>query len=147
MELAVIFRNFLRSIFFAGFFVFATHALAQNAAPPQPIMATYEGQVYNGDNMDSVLTTFAIVAEKSLSGTYVVEEESGLESGNLTDCQFEGGYTVTCTWIDKYGKGTARILFASDYRSFSGYWGNSADTTMFPWNGVRKDTLDKPADN
>lgn len=117
---------------------------AQNdAAPPLPIVATYEGQVFNGDNMDPILTTFVIEDGKKLVGTYVVEEETGFESGNLSDCQLEGTYTVTCTWNDKYGSGFARILFSADYRSFSGYWGQSSDTTFLPWNGQRKEGGDK----
>ena len=112
-------------------------------APPPPILATYEGQVFNGDDMDSILTTFSIDDGKQLSGTYVVEEETGMETGKLSDCKLESAYTVTCTWQDKYGSGFARILFSADYRSFGGYWGLSSDTTFLPWNGTRKETSDK----
>ena len=121
---------------------FASAATAQGDAPAQPVIATYEGQVFNGDNMDPILTTFTIEDGKKLKGAYVIEDETGLESGNLSDCQLEGLYTVTCMWTDKYGTGLARILFSSDYRSFHGYWGQSSDTTFLPWNGVRKDSAE-----
>ena len=114
-----------------------------NAAPPEQIIATYEGQVFNGDNMDRILTTFVIEDGKKLIGTYVVEEETGLESGNLSDCLLEGTYSVACHWRDKYGAGFARILFSADYRSFNGFWGQSSDTTFFPWNGMRKESSEK----
>ena len=121
-----------------------TTSFAQSdTTPSKQIIATYEGQVFNGDNMDRVLTTFVIEDGKKLMGTYVVEEETGLESGNLSDCLLEGTYTVTCTWRDKYGGGFARILFSADYRSFNGFWGQSSDTTFLPWNGVRKESGEK----
>lgn len=121
----------------------APSSAQSDAVPSQPIIATYEGQVFNGDDIDPILTTFVIEDGKKLMGTYVIEEETGFESGNLSDCQLEGTYTVTCTWRDKYGAGFARILFSTDYRSFNGFWGQSSDTTLLPWSGVRKDASEK----
>jgi sugar/nucleoside kinase (ribokinase family) len=112
---------------------------AQSIDPPQPIIATYEGQVYSGDKMAAILTTFTIQVGKQLAGTYVIEAEDGFESGILSECRLEGTYTVSCTWQDKHGTGFARILFSADYRSFNGYWGESSDTTLFPWNGQRSE--------
>jgi hypothetical protein len=112
---------------------------AQSDAPPQAIIATFEGQVFNGDNLDPLLTTFFFENGKKLRGTYVVEAEEGMDSGELFDCHLEGTYTVVCTWKDSQGTGIARMLFSADYRSFNGYWGKSGDTTVFPLNGVRKD--------
>ena len=117
-------------------------SFAQSDAP-QAIIATYEGLVFNGDNMDPILTTFIIEDGKKLKGTYVIEDEEGFESGTLTDCTLEGTYTVTCTWKDKYGAGVARILFSADYRAFNGFWGETSDTTFQPWNGVRKEPESK----
>lgn len=132
-----------RCMFIAVIFGSAVAQAQSDQAPPPPILATYEGQVFNGDDMDSILTTFSIEDGKQLSGTYVVEEETGMETGKLSDCKLEGAYTVTCTWQDKYGTGFARILFSADYRSFSGYWGQSSETTFLPWNGVRKESSEK----
>ncbi len=115
-------------------------ALAQNDMPPQAIIATFEGQVFNGDNLDPLLTTFFFENGKKLRGTYVVEAEEGMDSGELSDCHLESTYTVVCKWKDSQGTGIARMLFATDYRSFNGYWGPSSETTVFPLNGVRKDS-------
>lgn len=113
---------------------------AQSDEPPQAIIATFEGQVFNGDNLDPLLTTFFFENGKKLRGTYVVEAEEGMDSGELTDCHLEGAYAVVCTWKDSQGTGIARMLFAADYRSFNGYWGRSSDTTVFPLNGMRKNS-------
>lgn len=113
---------------------------AQSDAPPQAIIATFEGQVFNGDNLDPLLTTFFFENGKKLRGTYVVEAEEGMDSGELFDCRLEGTYTVLCAWKDSHGTGIARMLFSADYRSFNGYWGQSGETTVFPLNGVRKDS-------
>ncbi len=115
-------------------------AFAQSGIPPQAIIATFEGQVFNGDNLDPLLTTFFFENGKKLRGTYVVEAEEGMDSGELSDCHLEGTFTVVCTWKDSHGVGIARMLFAADYRSFNGYWGPSSETAVFPLNGVRKDS-------
>ena len=132
----------VRPFLFGFLFTMSTTLVAAADQPnnlaSQPAIATYEGQVFNGDDMDPLLTTFTVDG-KNISGTYVIEEEDGFETGKLSDCKFEGEYTVTCIWSDKYGSGFARILFAADYRAFNGFWGNTADATVFPWNGVRKD--------
>ncbi len=132
---------------FAAILTFCCASLVGAAEEPndtasQPAIATYEGLVFNGDNMDALLTTFTVDG-KSISGTYVIEEEAGFETGNLNSCKFEGEYTVTCLWTDKYGSGFARILFAADYRAFNGFWGQTPETTVFPWNGIRKDNSAK----
>lgn len=113
---------------------------AQSDTPPQAIIATFEGQVFNGDNLDPLLTTFFFENGKKLRGTYAVEAEEGMDSGELSDCNLEGAFTVVCTWKDSHGTGIARMLFSADYRSFNGYWGQSRETTVFPLNGVRKES-------
>lgn len=113
-----------------------------SVAASQPAIATYEGQVFNGDDMDPLLTTFTVDG-KTITGTYVIEEESGFETGNLNSCKFEGEYTVMCLWTDKYGSGFARILFSADYRAFNGFWGQTPENTVFPWSGVRKEVTEK----
>ncbi len=128
--------------FFSAVLLYPTLGLvfAQSNEPPKAIIATFEGQVFNGDNLDPLLTTFFFENGKKLRGTYVVEAEEGMDTGEFTDCHLEGAFTVVCTWKDSQGTGIARMLFAADYRSFNGYWGRSDDTTVFPLNGMRKDS-------
>jgi hypothetical protein len=125
-------------LLFVCFTTLGIAAEEPSKAASQPAIATYEGQVYNGDNMDPLLTTFTVDG-KNLSGTYVVDEESGPETGSLSNCKFESEFSVLCTWTDKYGSGFARMLFSADYRAFNGFWGQTSDATVFPWNGVRKE--------
>ncbi len=102
-----------------------------------PLEGGYEGQVYNGDGLDPVLTVFFRDGQGNWRGTYAVGEEAGFEAGALDDCAWEVEYLLRCQWSDKYGKGVARLLFSADYRSFRGFWGNAADETTLPWDGVR----------
>ncbi len=129
----------LRSIFLFAVASLVAAAYAQSESKPAAIVATFEGHIFNGNRMVPGLTTFTIQDGNRLSGTYVIEDENGAEAGSLSAFQWEGSHTVNCIWRDKDGSGHLRILFSADFRSFRGYWGNSADTTSFPWDGVRED--------
>jgi hypothetical protein len=118
---------------------FCTATLAQERTVKPVIRGTFQGQVYNGDDMDPVLTTFKHNANGDSSGTYAMGEEDGLEVGMLSDFEWEGPYTLKCKWKDKYGTGTLRILFSAEYRMFRGFWGKSEDTAILPWDGVKQD--------
>jgi hypothetical protein len=113
--------------------------LAQERPAKPVIRGPFQGQVYNGDDMDPVLTTFKQNATGETSGTYAMGEEDGLEVGTLSDFEWEGSYTLKCKWKDKYGTGTLRILFSAEYRMFRGFWGQSEDTGFFPWDGVKQE--------
>jgi hypothetical protein len=114
----------------------ATQAQEHSAKPV--IRGAFQGQVFNGDDMDPVITNFKQNANGDTSGTYVMGEKDGLETGTLSDFQWEGPYTLRCQWKDKYGTGTLRILFSAEYRMFRGFWGKSEDTAFLPWDGVKQ---------
>jgi hypothetical protein len=128
-----------QSIFLFFLISLSAVTLAQNEQKPRPIVATFEGRIFSDSGSDPVLTTFTIEGGDRLNGTYVIENENGVEAGNLSGFKWEGAYTVSGVWRDKKGSGHVRILFSADFRSFRGYWGDAADTTSFPWDGVRKD--------
>lgn len=102
------------------------------------LSGTYEGRVFNGDNMDPVLTTLFINQLGQVIGKYAMGEETGLEIGELSNLKMEGDYTFVFDWKDKYGTGTLRLLFSSDYKTFYGFWGKTKSETVLPWNGIKK---------
>jgi hypothetical protein len=97
---------------------------------------TFQGDVFNGDDMDPVLTTFVQMEDGGFSGTYEMGEEDGLEIGTLSELKWESQYLLKCTWEDKYGSGRLLILFSADYEMFQGFWGIKDDETYYPWNGA-----------
>jgi hypothetical protein len=112
-----------------------------HAGPPQgagPAGGSYEGQVYNGDDMDPVLTVFSRSPEGAWTGSYVLGEEEDVEVGQLDACAWETMLLITCRWTDRHGVGFARLLFSSDYRAFRGFWGNTMDALTLPWEGGRE---------
>lgn len=103
-----------------------------------PAGGNYEGQVYNGDDMDPVLTVFSRSPAGDWTGSYVLGEEEDVEVGQLDACAWETMLLITCRWTDRHGVGYARLLFSSDYRSFRGFWGNTMDALALPWDGARE---------
>ncbi len=103
-----------------------------------PAGGNFEGQVYNGDDMDPVLTVFSRSSGGAWTGSYVLGEEEDLEVGQLDACSWETTLLITCRWTDRHGVGFARLLFSSDYRSFRGFWGNTMDALTLPWDGARE---------
>lgn len=109
--------------------------------PPQgagPAGGSYEGQVYNGDDLDPVLTVFSRSPAGAWTGSYVLGEEEDVEVGQLDACTWETMLLITCRWTDRHGVGFARLLFSSDYRAFRGFWGNTMDALTLPWDGGRE---------
>lgn len=103
------------------------------------ILGAFLGEVINGDNVVPVVTIFQQTAEGRPCGTYTMSEGETMESGTLSGFEWEGPYTLQCQWQDKYGSGTLRILFSSQYNSFRGFWGTSKEAVLLPWDGVRQD--------
>lgn len=114
-----------------------------DAAPSGPLPGAYQGQVYNADNLDPVLTVFFRDAGDRWRGTYAVGEDEGFEAGTLDECRWDADYLLRCRWTDKYGSGVVRMLFAADYRSFRGFWGTQANDTFLPWDGYLADEGDE----
>lgn len=103
-----------------------------------PAGGNFEGQVYNGDDMDPVLTVFSRSPAGVWTGSYVLGEEEDVEVGQLDACSWETMLLITCRWTDRHGVGFARLLFSSDYRSFRGFWGTTMDALTLPWDGARE---------
>lgn len=103
-----------------------------------PVGGSYEGQVYNGDDLDPVLTVFSRSPTGTWTGSYVLGEPEDVEVGQLDACTWETMLLITCRWTDRHGVGFARLLFSSDYRAFRGFWGNTMDALTLPWEGARE---------
>ena len=120
----------------------AAPAADADPLPTGPLPGAYQGQVYNADNLDPVLTVFFRDAGNRWRGTYAVGEDEGFEAGTLDECRWDADYLLRCRWTDKYGSGVVRMLFAADYRSFRGFWGTQSNDTFLPWDGYLADEGD-----
>lgn len=103
-----------------------------------PIIGSYKGIVFNNGNMDKVITTFFLNKNGCVTGTYIIDEEEGKTTGELTDIENNGNDIYMLHWKDKYGTGALKILFSSDYKIFLGFWGNDKNNTSFLWNGMKE---------
>lgn len=103
-----------------------------------PILGAYQGKVFNGDDMDPVITSFYQDESGKLVGQYAMGEENGLEIGELFNIRIEKHDLVLADWRDKYGAGVVRLLFSADYQSFNGFWGEVEAETLLPWNGSKE---------
>lgn len=125
----------------AGRFTLAADASGDEDNPGLgvgPLSGSYEGVVLNGDDFDPVLTAFSRDSAGRWSGTYAIGEEDGIQVGVLDECDWEAAYLLRCTWNDAQGSGVVRWLFSSDYRAFRGYWGENAESTSVPWDGLKQ---------
>ena len=113
-------------------------AIAHAADNPYAELAgVYEGEVYNGVDLDPVVTTFTLDPSGRFSGGYVVGEENGEYSGHISNIVFDDPHTITMEWTDKFGEGFATMEFAEDYKSFAGEWSSKDGTSPLPWNGKK----------
>jgi len=101
------------------------------------ILGSYSGEVFNGADLDPVITSFSYNEDGDLVGNYIVEEEDGELKGTLTNADWESLFTLTFKWTDKYGTGKLRVLFSGGYKIFSGFWGAKGEVADVPWNGVK----------
>ena len=102
------------------------------------ITGRYTGMVYNGRDMDPVVTTFYVQPDGRLRGNYSAEDETGLVEGTISNAINVEGRTFTFEWTDKYGEGQAIMVFSIDFSSFNGYWTNYSDTEQFEWSGSKE---------
>lgn len=115
--------------------------LTLSAAEPESlrrIAGTFHGEVFNGTDLDPVVTSFTVDSNGRLSGNYTVEEENGAYSGILTSIVFEDARTISAAWTDKFGEGYALLEFSSDFASFSGEWTDIDGAGGLPWSGQRR---------
>jgi hypothetical protein len=115
--------------------------LPLSAAEPaslRRIAGTFHGEVFNGTDMDPVVTSFSVDNNGRLSGNYTVDEENGAYSGILTSIVFEDARTISASWTDKFGEGYALLEFSSDFASFNGEWTDIDGAGGLPWSGQRR---------
>ncbi|MDD2833923.1 MAG: hypothetical protein PHD12_07935 [Methylotenera sp.] len=106
--------------------------------PLQNLSGTYVGQVASVINIP-IKTEFSVNDQGARSGQYVMTERDGTQvSGTLDEFKQEGPYTLLVSWHDKYGNGKLRMLFSEQQRSFKGFWGHDADSTLMRWDGVKE---------
>jgi len=115
----------------------AATPLTHAADDPKAIAGTYSGEVFNGNDMDAVITTFIFDNSGRLTGTYEVDEENGKYSGRLSNFMFEGPRTISMEWTDKFGEGYATMEFTLGFYSFTGEWGNKQSPEALPWVGEK----------
>lgn len=99
---------------------------------------TFHGEVFNGTDLDPVVTSFSLDASGRLSGSYTVDEENGAYSGMLSSIVFEDERTLSMAWTDKFGEGYAVLQFSSDFSSFTGEWTDATGAGGLPWSGTRR---------
>jgi hypothetical protein len=105
--------------------------------PYAQLAGVYNGEVYNGADLDPVVTTFRLERSGRLVGEYRVEEENGAYSGSLSNIVFEDANTITMEWTDQFGEGFAVMEFADDFASFAGEWSSKESPNALPWNGKK----------
>ena len=102
------------------------------------IAGKYAGQVYNGDDMDPVVTVFVALPNGRIRGNDVAEDEVETVNGTISNAVKIEGNTYSFEWTDKYGEGKAVLVFSSDFSSFKGFWTNNIERNQFEWTGTRQ---------
>jgi hypothetical protein len=105
--------------------------------PYASLAGTYHGEVYNGADLDPVVTVFTLDPSGRMSGEYTVSEENGTYSGRLSNIVFEDLHTITLEWTDQFGEGFAVMEFSEDFNSFAGEWSGKDSASGLPWNGKK----------
>jgi hypothetical protein len=102
------------------------------------LVGTYEGEVFNGGDLDPVTTTFRVASGGRLTGEYVAEDEIETVRGTLSNARFDDEGGLVLEWTDRYGEGYARLVFSPDFRRFDGFWTSLDSEEELPWSGIRR---------
>lgn len=105
---------------------------------PGLFVGTFHGEVFNGDDLDDVVTTIQMDQSGRLSGSYHVDEEAGAYSGRLSNFRFIDAYTLEMEWTDKFGEGYALLEFSRDFNSFVGGWSTLDQPRLQHWDGRKQ---------
>lgn len=111
------------------------------AAVPDEIAAIagrYAGMAWNGNDLDPVVTVLAFDDQGRFTGTYQIEDETGLFEGRLSGLIQEDDHAYSLEWTDKDGEGFLYLDFSPDYSNFSGFWTNTDGESKLPWDGRRQ---------
>lgn len=105
---------------------------------PGMFEGTFHGEVFNGNDLDSVVTTIQLDRTGRLTGEYEVAEENGAYKGRLSNFRFIDAHTVEMEWTDKFGEGYALMEFARDFNSFVGGWNTNEEPRLLHWDGQKQ---------
>ena len=113
--------------------------LPLHAQPPDlaAIVGVYHGEAFNGGDLDPVTTTFRFAPGNRLVGEYVIEDESGVFQGTISNAFFEDG-VLQVEWTDRDGEGYAELTFSSNFTRFDGFWASFDSPNENPWNGIKE---------
>ena len=112
--------------------------LAAEEYLPGMFAGTFHGEVYNGNDLDPVVTTIQLDRSGRLFGEYEVGEENGAYKGRLSNFRFIDAYTLEMEWTDKFGEGYALMEFARDFDSFVGGWNTADQPRLLHWDGRKQ---------
>ena len=98
----------------------------------------YVGEVFNGGDMDPVVTTFFVTADGRLRRNYIAEDEMEIIEGTVSNVFNIEGRTYSFEWTDKYGEGQAVLVFSEDFNSFKGFWTDNSGSDQLPWSGTKE---------
>lgn len=146
MKLTKIMRLFaIATIFAAGATI--------SASDYDGLLNTYRGTIESGDGTIPITTDFFESENESVGGTYILNETDGDTEGSLELYGKESDEVYVFIWTDVYGSGYVRMLFSSDRKSFTAYWGDTLDELLYPWSGaaiphesLKKKRESKPAE-
>lgn len=119
------------------FATFSSIAFAAEEYLPGMFVGTFQGEVFNGNDLDVVVMTIELESSGRLKGEYEVDEEQGAYKGRLSNFRFIDAHTIEMEWTDKFGEGYALMEFARDFDSFVGGWNTPDDERLKSWNGER----------
>jgi hypothetical protein len=123
---------------FLLFTMISPAVLAADEYLPGLFAGTFAGEVYNGDDLDGVITTIRVENSGRMSGEYEVAEEAGAYKGRLSNFRFIDAHTVEMEWTDKFGEGYALMEFARDFNSFVGGWSTNDQPRLQHWDGKKQ---------
>ena len=130
-------RDMLRVILISIIFIPFTVSAAENFDYSK-ISGRYVGVVFNGNDLDPVVTTFFVLPDGRLRGNYTVEDEVELLEGTISNTFNLEGQTYSLEWTDKYGEGNAVFVFSNDFSGFNGFWTNNTESNQFQWSGTKE---------
>lgn len=120
---------------FLLFTMLSSATLAAEEYLPGMFAGTFHGEVYNGDDLDGVITIIELDASGRMKGEYEVDEEAGAYKGRLSNFRFIDAHTIEMEWTDKFGEGYALMEFARDFNSFIGGWSTADQPRLQHWDG------------
>ena len=124
------------------FFVVLLIPLVVNATPVPdsiaPIAGRYTGTVYNGNDLDPVVTVLAFDDQGRFAGSYRIDDENGSFEGTLSGLVQEGERSYSLEWTDRDGEGFLMLEFNNDYSSFTGAWTDTDGQYPRPYTGKRQ---------